>query len=352
MLEPLVFRYIGRLLHALAAITRLGEPCPTMTAKKKRKRAKQERPFRILSLDGGGSRGVYTLGVLKAVEEIAGKPLHRCFDLMYGTSTGSIIATLLACGGTVDEVTGEYFERIPGIMKKPTASGKSKALRTHAKQLLGKKSFADCKRGVKLGIVGLNCDRFRPIVFKSSAKLAHGQKDSFEVGLGAPLQDAVIASCSAYPYFKKAKVVIRDGVIEVIDGGYVANNPTFFALIDAVAAIGKSQQEVSVLSVGTGDFPPVPPSRFRRMGQAIASHWFEIETAETIMRANANSLGQIQSMLLPDVKCVRLNETFNDRNRQTTFLEHDANKLKMMHRLGYDSVESHKDGVSKMLSAS
>lgn len=293
---------------------------------------------------------MYTLGVLKAVEELAGKPLHRCFDLVYGTSTGSIIATLIACGESVEHVIAEYFDRIPAIMKNRTARGKSNALRMHANQLLGNKSFADCNRTIKLGIVALNCDRFRPIVFKSSAKMAHGQAGSFQVGLGAPLQEAVIASCSAYPYFNKAHVNTRDGVIEVIDGGYVANNPTFFALIDAVAAIGKRQDEVSALSVGTGDFPPVPPGRFRRMAQAIASHWFEIETAETIMRANANSLGQIQRMLLPEVSCIRLNETFNDRNRQTTFLEYDVNTLKMMHRLGYDSVASHQDELSKMLS--
>lgn len=50
----------------------------------------------ILALDGGGSKGIYTLGVLKEVEAIAPAPLHKCFDLIYGTSTGSIIGTLLA----------------------------------------------------------------------------------------------------------------------------------------------------------------------------------------------------------------------------------------------------------------
>ena len=56
------------------------------------------RPFRVLSLDGGGSKGVYTLGVLKEVEAIVKAPLCNVFDLVFGTSTGSIIAALIALG--------------------------------------------------------------------------------------------------------------------------------------------------------------------------------------------------------------------------------------------------------------
>ncbi|MBZ9701782.1 MULTISPECIES: patatin-like phospholipase family protein [unclassified Mesorhizobium] len=54
--------------------------------------------FRILSLDGGGAKAFYTLGVLAEVKAAAGKRLHKVFALIYGTSTGSIIGTLLATG--------------------------------------------------------------------------------------------------------------------------------------------------------------------------------------------------------------------------------------------------------------
>jgi hypothetical protein len=45
--------------------------------------------FRILSLDGGGAKGFYTLGVLKEIEGVLKCPLYQCFDLIFGTSTGS-----------------------------------------------------------------------------------------------------------------------------------------------------------------------------------------------------------------------------------------------------------------------
>ena len=59
--------------------------------------------FRILSLDGGGAKGFYTLGVLKEIEALTACPLCDKFSLIFGTSTGAILAALLALGRTVDE---------------------------------------------------------------------------------------------------------------------------------------------------------------------------------------------------------------------------------------------------------
>ena len=54
--------------------------------------------FRILSLDGGGAKGFYTLGALKEIEALVECRLGEKFDLIYGTSTGAIIAALLGLG--------------------------------------------------------------------------------------------------------------------------------------------------------------------------------------------------------------------------------------------------------------
>jgi patatin-like phospholipase/acyl hydrolase len=62
---------------------------------------------RILSLDGGGAKGFYTLGVLKEIEARVG-PLHERFDLVFGTSTGSIIAALICIGRSIDEIHSIY----------------------------------------------------------------------------------------------------------------------------------------------------------------------------------------------------------------------------------------------------
>src|SRR5437762_4539285 len=87
-------------------------------------------PFRILSLDGGGAKGFYTLGVLKEIEAMLGCPLYKRFDLVFGTSTGAIIAALIALGHEVDEIHDLYKQHVPSVMKFMTAGGKSRSLAT------------------------------------------------------------------------------------------------------------------------------------------------------------------------------------------------------------------------------
>ena len=83
---------------------------------------------RILSLDGGGAKGFYTLGVLKGIEGMVG-PLHQRFDLIYGTSTGSIIAALVALGHPVDEILELYKTHVVEVMKYWLPGNKTAALK-------------------------------------------------------------------------------------------------------------------------------------------------------------------------------------------------------------------------------
>ena len=65
---------------------------------------------RVLSLDGGGAKGFYPLGVLREVEALLPRPIHETFDLIFGTSTGSIIASLLSVGRSVEQIHELYKE--------------------------------------------------------------------------------------------------------------------------------------------------------------------------------------------------------------------------------------------------
>ena len=107
--------------------------------------------FRVLSLDGGGAKGVYTLGVLKEVEAMANAPLCEVFDLVFGTSTGSIIAALIALGYRVEEIENFYFEIIPKIMKRRFSGSRSKALKREVEKLFEEQNFSAFK--IPIGIV-------------------------------------------------------------------------------------------------------------------------------------------------------------------------------------------------------
>lgn len=51
--------------------------------------------MKLLSIDGGGTKGLVILEVLRHLEKITGKKIHESFDLISGVSTGAILATLL-----------------------------------------------------------------------------------------------------------------------------------------------------------------------------------------------------------------------------------------------------------------
>ena len=83
---------------------------------------------RILTLDGGGAKGFYALGVLKEIEAKLGCPLHKRFDLIFGTSTGAIIASLLCLGYKVDDIHALYRAHVPTVMRSKGPKNKSAAL--------------------------------------------------------------------------------------------------------------------------------------------------------------------------------------------------------------------------------
>src|SRR5271168_4157267 len=106
---------------------------------------------RILALDGGGAKGFYTLGVLKEIEGMIGCPLHGRFDLVFGTSTGAIIAALIALGHSVDQIHTLYKENVPKIMREKKPHDKSQALANLANQVFRDQKFDAVKTGI--GIV-------------------------------------------------------------------------------------------------------------------------------------------------------------------------------------------------------
>src|SRR5580704_1151714 len=76
----------------------------------------QAKLCRILSLDGGGAKGFYTLGALKEIEGLSGRKLCETFDLVFGTSTGAIIAALVGLGYSVDDILELYRKHVVKVM--------------------------------------------------------------------------------------------------------------------------------------------------------------------------------------------------------------------------------------------
>lgn len=305
-----------------------------------------DRPFRILALDGGGAKGFYTLGVLDEIEKNSAKPIFQSFDLIFGTSTGAIIAALLARGDSVDQVMQIYTSNVPTIMQQSTVVSRTKSLHAVAAQVFSGTTVNDFKTGI--GIVATNWHDERPMIFKVSQTQAHGSVGSFVPFFGCSVADAVIASCSAYPFFETYTVTKANGdVVEVGDGGFCANNPTLYAIADATKALGKQNSELRIVSIGVGAYPS--PKIVKRMRKVLidfmhfSRYWLGSDFLQKILNTNTNSMDTIRNILFKDVQTIRINDTFADPALATDLLEHDLeklNKLTQKGRISYQREES------------
>jgi uncharacterized protein len=297
------------------------------------------RTAKVLCLDGGGSKGVYTLGVLAELEKEVSKPLCECFDFIYGTSTGSIIAAMIGLGMSIDEIKKIYFSLIPNIMKCKTQNKKTNALEKYALEIFSNKKFNSFKTNI--GIVALNYDTQMPLIFKTNMNIAHGTKKSFEAGFGLYIKDAVIASCSAAPIFKEKQLNTNNkGNLLAIDGGFIANNPTLFAIVDATKALNISVENLKVISIGVGNYIEKPISFTHR----ILTNFKMFKIVSRVLNASSNTTEILTKLLYPNLKIVRINEIFNEPKYGTNLTEKDIKKLDKMYQLGiYSYAKFEKD---------
>jgi patatin-like phospholipase/acyl hydrolase len=293
--------------------------------------------FRVLTLDGGGAKGFYTLGVLQEIQGLLGCPLHKRFDLIFGTSTGAIIAALLALGRTVEEIHDLYQAHVPTVMRVTDAPGKSAALKHLGDKIFGKASFDDVKTSI--GIVATRWIIERPMIFKASVAQAHGREGTFVPGFGVTISDAVQASCSAYPFFERKIVKTSKGdSIELVDGGYCANNTTLYALADVLGPLAVPRKNVRVVSIGVGMYPSPKPRFFSKMW--FARYLQSVQLLQKTLEINTQSMDQLRAILFKDVETERISDSYTQPEMATDLFEHNLTKLNILRQRGAESYAS------------
>lgn len=302
--------------------------------------------YHVLSLDGGGAKGFYTLGVLREIEGLIQKPLHEKFDLIFGTSTGAIIAALIAQGLCVDEIHRLYKEHVPRIMQRKKPSEKSRALAELATEVFGDSMFTHVKTGI--GIVATKWVIERPMIFKGSIAQAHGRIGTFVPGFGVRIGDAVQASCSAYPFFDRKIVRTAAGDdVELVDGGYCANNPTLYAIADATRAMNISPDRLRVLSVGVGSYPEPRPAFWSAM--RWAKYLQSVQLLQKTLEINTQSMDQLRTILYKHIPTIRISDTFEKPEMATDLFEHNLTKLNILRQRGVESFAKREDDLKTLL---
>jgi uncharacterized protein len=276
---------------------------------------------RILALDGGGIRGIFTLGVLARIEEIFRTARGRRdlvlrdeFDFFAGTSTGAIIATSLAWGMPVAAIERLYIDQGPQMFM-PSAwhqrwrsKYRAQAIASMLQQLfredddagtpalLGTAKLRHDGALKNLLIVMRNATTGSPWPVCNNPAAKYNDPAHPDCNLHLPIWQLLRASTAAPTYFLPQALAIGGATHLFVDGGVTPfNNPALLAVLMATLPCYHLEwktgvDDLFVLSVGTGSQPA-------RLGKRVASHVNWLDSASYVPRALMASLSQQQDAL-------------------------------------------------------
>ena len=271
----------------------------------------------ILSLDGGGIRGLISAKILAEIEELSGQPIHQLFDLIVGTSTGGILAAGLARpqSGRVGPVPAKklvelYSKRGRDIFSRSFWKGVTSLggysdekydaapLENILKKMLDDTELKDTM--VDIVVTSYDIERRKPYLFKTRKARAK------PLGRNHLLRHVARATSAAPTYFetllldksqwegeKKRRVLIDDGVF--------ANNPTMIALSEAQYS-GTDMKDIILCAVGTG-------MHDRKIPYEEAKDWGPLGWAKPVisvmMDGMSDSADYHAQLLLPGSKSLK-----------------------------------------------
>lgn len=242
------------------------EPLSKMTNDKNKR-------FRILSIDGGGIRGIIPAKVLMELERNLQetdpyKKLYEHFDLICGTSTGAILAIAIALGIPARDLVGFYKNHAKAIFPRwylKVIPRKARALikpiyKNKILRILLKETYAKANNGKPPLLDDLKTKvcipAFNGITGEINVLKTRHHKD-YVRDYKLPAHEVALSSSSAPVYFpphsfKFSNEYGSGGNINMIDGGLFANNPALIGILEATEKLGYKFSDIDLLSLGTG----------------------------------------------------------------------------------------------------
>jgi len=251
-----------------------------------------DKPFRILSIDGGGICGILPASVLAELETryLNGEAIGDYFDMIAGTSTGGIIALGLSHGIKASDIRDMYAERGGKIF--PPVSGvarvwrrvrrlqrypyERKPLQDELVRIFGDTALGEAR--TRLCITSFEGRHGEPWIYKTP------HHPDYKRDRHASMVTVGLATAAAPTFFE---ALPNNGYV-MIDGGLWANNPVMNALVDALTCFEIDRRQVRILSLGCGE-TEFEVSDAKARGGLL--HWWNVYWAA--MRAQSkNALGQ------------------------------------------------------------
>ena len=259
-----------------------------------------DKPFRILSLDGGGIRGLYAATILARVEQdlLNGGRIADHVDMIAGTSTGGIIAIGLGLGKPAALIQRLYA--VDGEKVFPPFWSRHRRLRFWR----------------QLVMPLFNAKKLEELLFNTFGTATLGQSDTRLVipAFLGPKTDIAVFKTDHHPDFRKDHLISAWEAARAtsaaptyfpghqgddyvfLDGGVWCNNPIMAAVVDALSAYDMARDQIEILSIGTGN-PPYEISRFATRGGFF--QWREIILGAMYLTTD-NAQAQATLLLGPD----------------------------------------------------
>jgi hypothetical protein len=233
-------------------------------------------PHKLLALDGGGIRGVISLGILAEIERMLQQELGRdnkfvladYFDYFGGTSTGAIIATCLSLGWRVDKIASFYersgaemFDKA-SIFRRFRYKFEDEKLAGLLREVFGERTtLGDDSLRTLLLLVMRNATTDSPWPVSNNPLAKYSQRSRDDCNLDLPLWQLVRASTAAPTFFPPETLKIGKHQFVFVDGGVTMyNNPAFQLFLMATLAPYRlcwpaGEKEMLLVSIGTGTSP-------------------------------------------------------------------------------------------------
>ena len=285
--------------------------------------------FRVLSIDGGGMRGIYISAYLDALQKTFARRMEcnaldigKAFDLIVGTSTGGIIGCGLAKGVMPQEMVSLYKDNgkkiFPARVPKSLGPTLLKQLKTRpasirAGEMALRKALEDIfngmtfgqlfeERGIALAIPAVNMKAYQPRVFKTphNVKTDHSDTDRTIV-------DICLAT-SAAPIYRSLAILQnpdRDNYDIFADGGIWANNPVIVALTEALRMLdekGDTDTPIEIYCLGSCGEPKGEIIGKKDTAMGFKEWKFGAKVVELSIATQENAFRLIVDFLRPHFK--------------------------------------------------
>lgn len=296
-------------------------------------------PFRILALDGGGLRGIFTAAVLVEAEDAFGSTFLDRFDLLVGTSTGGVIALGLASGRSCREMLDFYRDAGPKIFAHPRIVrriARPKYDRGPLDALL-RQEFGEATRMNDLSKAV--CITAHELVRGTTRVWKDDHAPELRAG-GDQLVWKVAAATSAAPTFF-APVQLGDADSH-IDGGVWGNNPAMVGLTEAVRYFDRPLEEIRMLSIGTTSQPLRVASHERALRMGVREWMFK--ALHLLQESSAMAADNQVRLLLREHAYLRL-----DSERAHKVALDDAVQCHPLQEWGHDVGRRNVGAIARLL---